>query len=193
MNQQATSIAVAIFQAAAPVINIHALLGGSRWVRRVPKDDRRYGPWLQADYEILNKKVWQQPGACLYLVCASDSIIRYVGKSCNRLKDRWRTSPANDAENPQQEIPQKQLFHSQCWKHMETESAADPGIRFQVRAISAERLVPLLKEIGPPVSSLTESGIDSNSVVKRVEGWLCRHRSNELVRWNVAGTGTPKS
>jgi hypothetical protein len=195
MNKQATSIAASIFQAADPVINIRAL-GGGRWVRGVPETDDRYGPWLPADYEIVNEEAWRRSGACLYLVGASDSNIRYVGMSRNRLQDRWRTSPAYDAENPQQKLPRKQLFHSQCWKHIEAESAANPGTWFQVRTIAEERLVPLLEEIGPPVSSLPESRADSKSVVERVESWLCSHSSNELAPWNVtgtgSGTGTPK-
>jgi hypothetical protein len=191
MNKHARSIAASIFQAADTVINIRAL-GGRRWVRNVPEEDARRGPWLPADYEILNEQVWHRHGACLYLVGASDSNIRYVGMSRNRLKDRWRNSPAYDAVNSKQRLPQNQLFHSQCWKHIEAESARNPGIWFQVRAISDEMPVPLLEEIGPPVSALTESRNDGKSVVERVEEWLCNHKSDELAHWNVAKTGLAK-
>lgn len=153
-------------------------------MRNVDEKNARYGPWLQADYEILNEKVWRNREACLYLVGSSDHSITYVGKSEKGLKARWRTPPAYDAEDPSQALPQDKLFHSQCWRYIEDESAKNPDIWFQVRSVSAKRLVALLKEIGPPVEHLAKSSANGGSVVRKVERWLRNHRSNELARWN---------
>ena len=178
--------AKAIYHAATPVIKIFGV-GGKGWKRNVAKGSR-IGPWLQGSYEIVNELAWRSKGACLYMVQASDSVIRYVGISRNGLKHRWRTSPAYDADT-MVKLPKNQLFHSQCWKHIEAESQTKPGISFEVRAISAEVLVPLLEKIGPPLSAFTVLRDDGESVVAGVERWLCNNSSSQLVSWNVAMTG----
>lgn len=91
-------------------------------------------PWLQAEYEVVNDEEWQTKGACLYLVGGRDSRVGYVGISRNGLKHRWCTSPAYDAITMQR-LPKNQLFHSQCWKHIELETNADPRASFEVRSI----------------------------------------------------------
>lgn len=181
--------AKAIFNAATPVIKIFGV-GGKHWKRNVAKG-ARIGPWLQGNYEIVNESAWHSKGACLYMVQASDSVIRYVGISRNGLKHRWRTSPAYDADT-MIKLPKNQLFHSQCWKHIEAESETKPGITFEVRTISAEVLVPLLEKIGPPLSAFTVLRDDGESVVAGVERWLCNNSSSQLVSWNVAMTGKLK-
>jgi hypothetical protein len=122
---------VARITEAAPVVLRVRGLGGPRWVRKVRKR-ARIGPWLQADYDVVDRGKWRREGACFYLVCASDARVRYVGFSENRLRDRWRTSPAYDAETKVR-LAQDQLFHSQCWKHMEAEMAAGEGAWYEVR------------------------------------------------------------
>lgn len=186
MSNVAIKHAKTIFNAATPVIRIFGV-GGKRWKRNVAKG-ARIGPWLQGEYEIVNEPAWRSKGACLYMVQASDSVIRYVGISRNGLKHRWRTSPAYDAET-MVKLPKNQLFHSQCWKHIETESKANPGITFEVRAISAEVLVPVLERIGAPLSAFVVLKDDGESVVAGVERWLCNNSSSQLVSWNVAMTG----
>lgn len=86
-------------------------------------------------------------------------------------------------------LPKNQIFHSQCWKHIEAESKAKPGVTFEVRAISADVLVPLLEKIGPPLSAFAVLRDDGESVVAGVERWLCNNSSSQLVTWNVAMTG----
>ncbi len=186
MNNVAVQHAKMIFNAATLVIKIFGV-GGKRWKRNIAKG-ARIGPWLQGDYEIVNESAWHSKGACLYMVQASDSVIRYVGISRNGLKHRWRTSPAYDAET-MFKLPKNQLFHSQCWKHIESESSASPGITFEVRAISAESLVPVLEQIGAPLSAFVVLKDDGESVVAGVERWLCNNSSSQLVSWNVAMTG----
>jgi hypothetical protein len=117
-------------------------------------------------------------------VAGSDSILRYVGISRNRLKDRWRVSPAHDAESMQR-LPERQLFHSQCWKHIEREFISDPRNTYEVRCITGETLLTVLEKLGPPLSSLVALRGDSEGIVAAVERWLC---NNGLVSWNVAMT-----
>ncbi len=185
MNDQAAEHASKIFQAAKPVIRIHAV-GGRKWKRNVAKGSR-IGPWLPAQYEILDSKTWSARTPCLYLVAGDDSIIRYVGISRNRMKDRWRVSPAHDAETMQR-LPENQLFHSQCWKHIEREYALDSRRKYEIRCITAEALVPVLKHLGPPLAGFLALGSDGEGIVAGVERWLCNNRSQRLVSWNVAMT-----
>lgn len=185
MSPAALVHAQQIFQAAIPVIRIHGI-GGRRWRRNVSKG-ARIGPWLPARYDILNRSVWSARSPCLYLVAGDDSIIRYVGISRNRLKDRWRESPAYDAETMVL-LPQKQLFHSQCWKHIEREYATTSSRAYEVRCIDADALISLLERMGPPLSAFTALRGDGEGIVAGVERWLCNNKSRELVSWNVAMT-----
>lgn len=171
---------------AVPVLKISGV-GGRRWKRNVAKG-ARIGPWLQGHYDVLNAEAWQSKGACLYLVTGKDLAIRYVGISRNGLKHRWRTSPAYDAETMDR-LPQNQLFHSQCWKHIEIESTQNPDSHFEVRVISAEALLNLIEKLGPPLSGFAVLRGDGEGIVAGVERWLCNNRDNDLARWNVSMTG----
>ena len=86
MSDIAVKHARTIFDAATPAIKIFGV-GGKSWKRNVAKG-ARIGPWLQGNYEIINEPAWRSKGACLYMVQASDSVIRYVGISRNGLKHR---------------------------------------------------------------------------------------------------------
>lgn len=185
MSSSALAQAEQIYQAATPVIRIHGI-GGRRWKRNVAKGGR-IGPWLPANYDILNPSVWSARIPCLYLVAGDDSVIRYVGISRNRMKDRWRESPAYDAETMTL-LPKKQLFHSQCWKQIERENTSNPIRTYEVRCINADALLPLLERMEPPLSAFTALRGDGEGVVAGVERWLCNNKSHELVTWNVAMT-----
>lgn len=174
-----------IFNAASPVLRIHSI-GGPRWKRNVAKG-ARIGPWLRAEYDVLDQRVWESRTPCLYLVAGSDSVIRYVGISRNRMKDRWRESPAYDAET-MTKLPKNQLFHSQCWKHIEEENTIAPGTTYEIRCINADTLLPLLERLGPPLSAFVALRGDGEGIVAGVERWLCNNKSKNLVSWNVAMT-----
>ena len=194
MIEIAARHAQAIFEAATPAIRVRGL-GGKFWKRNTakgPRGDRdpRIGPWLQGEYDVLNAEAWAARGACLYMVAAGPAI-KYVGMSRNGLKDRWRTSPAYDAETMHR-LPVNQLFHSQCWKRIGETTAATPGITFEIRSISASGLVPVLERMGPPLSGLLMFGDDGESVVAGVERWLCNHSSLLLASWNSAMTAKKK-
>lgn len=185
MNQLAIQHAKVIFNAATPIIKIHGV-GGRRWKRNIAKGGR-IGPWLQGSYDIVNDSAWRKKGPCLYLVAGTDGGIRYVGISRNGVKHRWRTSPAFDAETMVQ-LTKHQLFHSQCWKHIERESQLSPAIGFEVRAIEADALLPLCQGMGAPLSAFAALEGDGEGVVAGVERWLCNNRSDSLVSWNVSMT-----
>ncbi|MFJ5444631.1 hypothetical protein ACIKP9_00155 [Methylobacillus methanolivorans] len=178
--------AEAIFQASTPVVHIRGI-GGKRWKRNVASG-ARIGPWLQAEYTILNEAVWRERSACLYLVAGSDGVIRYVGISRNGLKHRWRTSPAYDAETMER-LSANQLFHSQCWKHIERESTQKSGQTYEVRCINGASLLAVIQRLGPPLSAFAVLKGDGEGIVAGVERWLCNNQSPMLVSWNVAMTG----
>jgi hypothetical protein len=186
MDSSAIKHAYAIFNAATPIIRIHGI-GGIRWKRNVAKGSR-IGPWLQAKYDILNKAVWEARNPCLYLVAGGDRVIRYVGISRNRLKDRWRVSPAHDAETMIR-LPENQLFHSQCWKHIEREYMQNASNTYEVRCIDGSSLLPLLERLGPPLSAFIALQGDGESIVAGVERWICNNKGPRLVSWNIAMTG----
>ena len=102
------------------------------------------------------------------------------------MRDRWRTSPAYDAETNAR-LPENQLFHSQCWKHIERESTKGV-VEFQVRCITGVDLLPVLAKLGPPMSAFPDSGADPETTVNAVERWLCNNKSAQLVSWNTAMT-----
>lgn len=177
-----------IYLTAKPVIVINGV-GGRPWKRDVQKGGR-IGPWLPGHYEILDEAQWRAPGACLYLVGSSKAGIRYVGISRNGLNHRWRTSPAYDAETMER-LERNQLFHSQCWKHIEKECTADPGVTFEVRRIGGNELLRLIENIDSPIAAFAALRDNSESVVAAVERWLCNNSGPTLATWNVAMTSDP--
>jgi hypothetical protein len=186
MDNIAKQYASEIFNVSTPVIRIHGV-GGKGWKRNVAKGSR-IGPWLPAQYEIIDELAWRHKEACLYLVCGSDSNVRYIGISRNGLKHRWRTSPALDAETLEK-LPANQLFHNQCWKHIEAESRLIPGMSYEVRVITARKLNEVLEKLGEPLSAFCLLRDDGESLVASVERWLCNRSSATLASWNRAMTG----
>jgi hypothetical protein len=176
-----------LIQQATPVLTIQGLTP-QRWTRKVREGDARQGPWQRAQYTLLDAQAWQRLGACLYLVTGRDGGLRYVGISCNGLKHRWRLSPAVCATTGQA-LAERQLFHSQCWKHIEAEYANDAQSRFTVRCLADRDLLAALSQMGEPLCTLAAFGEDGETVCAVVERWICNQSSNGLARWNVAMTG----
>nr|WP_315480020.1 hypothetical protein [uncultured Rhodoferax sp.] len=186
-QERAEKLAYEIFNAAKPVIVIHGL-GGKRWRRKVPLTDARYGPWLQASYSVIDQSLWSERVPCLYLVAGrKDQIIRYVGISRNRMRDRWRESPAIDHDSGAS--ISNQLFHSQCWKHIETELTTSGVSEYEVRCINGHMLRDVIALLGPPLSGISALGSDAEGIAACVERWMCNNRSSRLVSWNIAMTG----
>lgn len=173
-----------IYLAATPVLQIYGI-ADSRWHRNVPTDDQRYGPWLQGRYRVLDKNLWSERAPCLYLVAGErDKHIRYVGISRNRMKDRWRESPAIDHETGNR--IEHQLFHSQCWRQIEAEYLRERTVGYEVRCVLGKRLTHVLSRLGQLPAELTTD--DSEAIVTAVERWICGHSSETLVPWNIAMT-----
>lgn len=189
MSQSAIDLASAIFNAATSVLHIHGL-AEPRWKRNIAKNpnDARIGPWLQAKYTVLNDAAWREKGACLYLVGTNDGHLKYVGISRNGVKHRWRTSPAYDADT-MAKLPEKQLFHSQCWRHIEAAALRQPGLSVEVRSIQFAALAEVLSHLGPPLSGFLALGDDGEGVCAAVERWLCNRSEGEFLSWNTAMTG----
>ena len=183
-------MAYQLFYAATPIIRIQGL-GGKQWKRNVLKGSR-IGPWLQADYQILDMKKWKERRPCLYVLAADDGVIRYVGISRNRMADRWRESPALDAET-MAPLPHRQLFHSQCWARIQDEVATDPGKTYEVRCIDGASLSRTLLHLGPPLSAFCALGNDEEGVVAAVERWICNNSHSHLAGWNTAMTGRKRT
>jgi hypothetical protein len=175
-----------LLQSATPVLAIHGV-AGRRWVRNVPESDARRGPWLQAGYVVLDEATWQRSGACLYLVTGRDGGLRYVGISRNGLKHRWRQFPALVAQT-RAALPNRQLFHSQCWKHIEAECANDAQACFTVHCLGERELIATLRTVVDPIRHPAELDEDGETVTASVERWICNRASASLARWNVAMT-----
>jgi len=176
-----------LFELSTPVLKITGI-GGKLWKRNV-KSGSRIGPWLQGEYEILNETAWKEKAPCLYLVASGNESIHYVGVSRNRLKDRWRTSPAYDADTMQR-LAKDQIFHSQCWKHIQMESVTQPNKVYEIRLIKAETIVKNQNRFSQEIKSLAGAFInDGECIVAAIERWLCNHNSVDFLNWNVAMTG----
>ena len=136
----------------------------------------------------MDEAAWRDKQPCLYLVRGNDENIRYVGISRNGLKHRWRTSPAFDAETGER-LQANQLFHSQCWKHIEAENFSAHGISYEVRVITADKLCGVLEQFGEPLSAFCMLRDDPESLVASIERWLCNRSGPTLAKWNRAMTG----
>lgn len=189
MSDPAIKIAESIFCAATPVLHIHRL-EAPLWKRKIDQNpsDARIGPWLQARYTVLSEEAWRNRGVCLYMVKQKSESIRYVGISRNGVKHRWRTSPAYDA-NTMNRLPENQLFHSQCWRHMQSAFAADLQVSVEVRTIMHNTLAAQLSALGPPLSGFLALGDDGEGMCAAVERWLCNRSSGSFLSWNTAMTG----
>ncbi len=179
MQPDITELVGRIAETASPVLRVHGF-GGRPWLRDVSRPgDTRRGPWLQARYDVVDQALFKRRGACLYLVLGNDGRVRYVGRSIVSFATRWAARPALDAETGQV-LPNKELFHSQCWRHMQAECARTPGVWFEVRAITSPELTKVLAAVGGQLGSLALAP----NVVVAVEDRLLAHRAI-LALWNA--------
>lgn len=170
--------------ASRPVLKINAV-GGRQWYRK-PKDGRR-GPWLSAQFDFLDRAVWERRGPCIYFVTNLQGVLRYVGISLNKLSDRWRTSPAfTESDDP---LPGEEIFHSQCWHRIAhpTEREAPP---FIVSVLSGSEALSLLPKLEHELSALAVLRNDPDIIVTVLELWICKYGHSTL--WNKALTGGKK-
>lgn len=175
-----------IYQAATPILRINGL-GTRMWRRNDATPARRTGPWLSADYTVLNRTIWERKAPSIYFVAGDDHLIRYTGISRNTVSHRWRECPAVDAETNTLR-QRRELHHSQCWRHVEREFKAGTARQFEIRCITAPDLLPVLLSIGPPLSGFAPLASDDEGLICAVERWLCNNQTASLVPWNSAMT-----
>ncbi len=169
--------AKAIIQASRPVLNITGF-NDSEWYRK-PRDARK-GPWLQGRYEIIDEKLWREKRPCLYFLTKDSGELKYVGISVNKIKDRWRTSPAFDKyENP---LNRYEMFHSQCWPHMCKAKRAGSSDSYSVSVIHDTDLVEVLSTINHEISALSIFKNDPEIAVIAMEVWFIKNFKGQL--WN---------
>ncbi len=169
--------ASAIIQASRPVLNINGF-NNSEWYRK-PRDSRK-GPWLQGRYEVIDEKLWRERKPCLYFLTKDNGELKYVGISVNKIKDRWRTSPAYDAnEKP---LNRREMFHSQCWPRMCDAKRAGSNDTYVVSIIHDTELVEVLSTINHEISGLSVFKNDPEIAVIAMEVWFIKHLQGQL--WN---------
>lgn len=185
-NSEAKAFFSYIWPAAVPVLSITGA-GGTKWKRNMADPaDPRVGPWLQATFEVLDHAMWRRKSDCLYFVVSrADEKLRYVGKSKKQVSERWRMSPALCATTGV-ELPDKQLFHSQCMKPMQSEFGLRPTATFEVRTLGAGELRPMVTAAG--MLAFDDHASDSD-FIEALEKWFCRSGSPDFATWNKAGTG----
>ncbi|MFC7459403.1 hypothetical protein [Hydrogenophaga defluvii] len=106
--------------------------------------------------------------------------------SKNRMRDRWRESPAIDHDTGEQIA--HQLFHSQCWRQIETEFSQRGALEYEVRCLSGAQIGIALRRLGQPLSDLADANVDAESQAAAIERWICSNSSATLVPWNMAMT-----
>ncbi|MEJ3960811.1 hypothetical protein WGP40_10835 [Brachymonas sp. G13] len=184
MSLSTNTIISSLVSASNPVLKINEV-GGRQWYRK-PKDGRR-GPWLSAQFEFLDKAIWERRGPCIYFVTDQNEVLRYVGISLNKLSDRWRTSPAfTESDEP---LSGDEIFHSQCWHRIAhpTEREASP---FIISVLSGNEVLAFLPSIDHELSSLAVLRNDPDIIVTVLELWVCKYGHSTL--WNKALTGGKK-
>lgn len=117
--------------------------------------------------------------ACIYFVTNHLEELKYVGRSVNKLKDRWRTSPAYDAKK--NSLKRKELYHSQCWPKICSEYNNGYFQGYTVKVLHGNELLNILKEIKNPISNIV--AVDDGEIVAlAMESWFLKHMKNEM--WN---------
>lgn len=185
----AATLADELTAIATPVLRVDGYDPSSpRWCRDVAPEDDRRGPWHAPVYTVVDKTTWETRAPCVYIVDGSDGGHRYVGISKNRLKDRWRVSPALD-ESGSRPLGTKHLFHNRCWPEMEREFDRKPGLQFNVRVAFVPALRLLASKslaIGSALPTLSD--IADADVPGAIEKWLRGYRRVTLgasfLPWN---------
>ncbi len=138
------------------------------WYRK-PKGARR-GPWLSSKFRFIDQELWQEASPCIYFVRNSQDEIKYIGISKNKLKDRWRISPAFDANL--KSLNRKELFHSQCWPPMCSENLKGKADTYTISVLHEKELEHLM---GPNHTAF-------GGTLNEKESWFIRNLGDQL--WN---------
>jgi len=115
-----------------------------------------------------------------------------VGETGNRLKDRWRLSPAHCYQT-KKELSENQLFHSTGWPGIEADCQQNKGeFPYEVRVIGASALREAFRQwSGTPLPTEDESrSLADTAYVKAVEAAFRKYRARvrndvgDLFIWN---------
>jgi len=158
---------------------------GLPYWERTPTDGRR-GPWLTGSYQVVNNEAWLRPEACLYMVM-TEGKFHYFGISRQRLKTRWRESPALDPGD-RTKIIGKRIFHSQCWKPLQIALSERPHLPVYVYVIHGRELRAILATRTWPLAGFLALGDDDEGLVAAVERWFCNRQTESFANWNTAMT-----
>jgi hypothetical protein len=167
-----------LLAAATPFLRIDGA-SPRAWRRNVQKGPR-LGPWrYEAKYKVLDEACWARTGAVLYFVTDSAGLLRLVGESSRRIKDRWRLSPMHDVQT-NEFLGGHALFHSSAWSAIERGLDDEPP-PFTVSALFEPDLSRIL-------SSAAESlPAPDTHLCRRVEAAILRNMGKPLRLWNKAG------
>lgn len=183
-----------LVHAARPFLRIN---GADRvdW-RRVIKDEKngRNGPWKWlARLEVVDADIWSRSGEVLYLVTDGNGIVRAVGQSKNRLKDRWKLVPMFSIYNAVS-LNQHGLFHTTGWRAIERELDLGHDTIYTVSAIFRDELQQLCQRLGGPLSDvLSQPETDRYKLSYHVETWVCKLKLKGVPLWNLQKTGESSS
>ena len=106
--------------------------------------------------------------------------LKYVGISVNRIKDRWRSSPAYDVNEVS--LNRNEMFHSQCWPHMCNLKKSGVEEKYVVSVLHDHELIKVLSELNHEVSCLSNFKNDPDIAVIALEVWYIKHMGTQL--WN---------
>lgn len=157
------------------------------WCRPMSNpNDPRIGPWrYEAIYKVLDQDAWDRDSEVLYMVVDSGANVRAVGKSMNRLRDRWRTSPMYDAVT-KAPLGRKALFHSTAWREIEQHLAQNPG-GFTVRAAFPEQMHAACRG-SALLTAVANDPARGKHLAERLETWVCSLKQQGLPLWNKTKT-----
>jgi hypothetical protein len=165
-----------VISQAKPVLDIEKIDDQKIWYRK-PEGGRR-GPWFSAKFIVSDNERWNKKQACIYFLVDGSSELKYVGISVNRLKDRWRLSPAFDSKI--QPLGEEELFHSQCWSYMCDEKYRLK--KYKLLSLYDFELIQILKDVKHEISALSIFSSDPEIAIIAFEVWIIKHFMNYI--WN---------
>lgn len=149
---------------------------------RDPKDGR-IGPWnYEAQFTVLDEKIWSRSGEVLYFLTDSDGRLRLVGESGGKLKWRWKEVPMTDVVTGQL-LGRRALFHTTAWPVIEA-GLSNERAPFTVRALFRPELEVLCRQISGPLAEALAKPEDKKELSYHVEAWIRETFRAPLELWN---------
>jgi len=175
-----------IIKESRPAIKIKGFID-SEWYRK-PRD-YRHGPWYKADYDFIDKNLWEKSQPLIYFVKRNNKKLKYIGKSVKSLKERWRESPACDEPGNRltydvngKTEERSELNHDVCWGHMCKAESEDRHFTYVVSVIHKEHLIEVLSNIDHEISGILCLKNYPEILVEAMESWFIELFKPQL--WN---------